>query len=370
MSDKKDESHFDYDQQPAFIDYLKEHSTLLVAGVSAIIAVLSFFVNALSYISLRVSLREYLLLPEMIRENGQGKVFINIVVLLVDCFILFFSIFVIRHFLNQHFVFSSFLKFNIIYKKKSKDDFENNDFPVKDQKLGNKAHLTLTFFKVFACVIIIAITDIILIATDGIPFSFSITLIASSILVSLACALCISLVETQIYRKKEIGKIVDSIISIEDDEQRKKEYIVYYNKYYKISYMPSEYKLKATKMNIVYSFMSSMAAVILAFACIISASTITATNKKVYQLYYDKEKTYAVVYQDSDYYVLDEASIKGNDLLIYINCQRFIVTNDISFEYRAFDNVIKTGKPYNITVENIITEENNTANDNSEEMSE
>lgn len=345
MSEKKENS-YDVDQQPSFIDYLKEHNSLLIAGISSLIAIFSFFVNALSYISLRVKLQEYFILPEMIKSKSQGNVFFNTVTLFVYCIMLFAGGSIIGQSLKRYFIYSSLYRYNKIYAKKSRVNIIDKEYPIDKQKQHSRVYLKYTIYKILGCIVVVIIIDLLFEATNGLFFGFSFFLIATSVIITLGSGIFIAVMEAKEYRKRNIDKIVASVLKNEEEIKRKKEYKYFYDKFNNDSTTVLLQKWKITKMHIISCCFICASAVISSFCCIIISSTINATQNKVYQIYYDEGKTYAVVYQDADYYAMEEASIKGNDLYIYLNRQRFLSTDDISFEHRGFDNIIKTALPY------------------------
>ncbi len=62
------------------------------------------------------------------------------------------------------------------------------------------------------------------------------------------------------------------------------------------------------------------------------------SNKK-FQIVTESDKTYAVVYQAKDFYVLESATINNNEITIDTTQQRIVKTSDFAYEVKEFSSV-------------------------------
>lgn len=70
------------------------------------------------------------------------------------------------------------------------------------------------------------------------------------------------------------------------------------------------------------------------------SSWINAQQKNEYAIYQDQQGVYAIIYHGEDFYIMEEASTTEKVLSIDTSSQRIIKSSDLSFTYQEFEDIL------------------------------
>lgn len=115
---------------------------------------------------------------------------------------------------------------------------------------------------------------------------------------------------------------------------KKRKLLVLMNKFH-FKDMFEDKKIKQT--------LSALSLLTLVYCLYIPFTLIQSMNaqQSTFWIYSDTNATYAVVYNESNKYVLKEAEIDGDKLYINLSNQRIVESKDMIMEQMSFDEVIK-----------------------------
>lgn len=81
--------------------------------------------------------------------------------------------------------------------------------------------------------------------------------------------------------------------------------------------------------------------IFVSFVIFSSSNYISVKTQKTFPIVSDSNSQCAIVYQNSQYAILENVDINDKSIIINTSRQKIIKINDLEYEYRSFDEVIK-----------------------------
>ena len=350
-------------------DYLKENTALLLAVVSAMVAIVSFFAKLVTLISARKELAFWEFNSSYATFGGESIVYTVILAIIFSCFItasstLFSSTY--EAYLQQkkfHLLAKYFLKkekhnLKRLAEKSKKGKatelevfvLENAELIKTSTKESKKSAYKDLFFNLFFIFVIICCNSILFAITTVSDAGSDTWLVAFALFIVQLFTLWLlkTLTKKTVIKKKELKeKCNDADYIVKFFKERKdKEYP--FNKIFKNG-------LRSVLSN--SNIISIIVMIIL--NCFILSCSFTFTKidpierSKTFQITTVDSTPYAIVYQDDEKYYLEEIKVEveqteGEEpkeiLIVYTNRQRIITSDDIKIEVKKYDDIIKEHK--------------------------
>ncbi len=351
-------------------DYLKENTAFLLAVVSAMVAIVTFFAKLVTLISARKELAFWEFNSSYATFGGESIVYTVILAIIFSCFItasstLFSSTY--EAYLQQkkfHLLAKYFLKkekhnLKRLAEKSKKGKatelevfvLENAELIKTSTKESKKSAYKDLFFNLFFIFVIICCNSILFAITTVSDAGSDTWLVALALFIVQLFTLWLlkTLTKKTVIKKKELKKKcndADYIVKF-FKERKDKEYP--FNKIFKNG-------LRSVLSN--SNIISIVVMIIL--NCFILSCSFTFTNtdpierSKTFQITTLDSIPYAIVYQDDEKYYLEEIKVEvekveGEEpkeiLTVYTNRQRIITCDDIEIEVKKYDDIIKEHKP-------------------------
>lgn len=353
-------------------DYLKENTAVLLAAVSAMVAIVTFFAKLVTLISARKELAFWEFSSSYATFGSESIVYTVILAIIFSCFITASSML----FSSTYEAYLQYKKFHLLAKyflkkerhnikrivKKSKNGkitevesfiLQNAELIKKSTKESKKLAYKDLFFNLFFIFVLICCNSILFaIATvsDGGKAIWMVAL--AMLIVQLFTLWLLKILTTKtVIKKNELKRNCnDAEFIVKFFEERE----------YK------EYPFNKIFINGIRSVLSNSniisIVVMIILNCFILSCSFTFTNtdpierSKTFQITTLDSIPYAIVYQDDEKYYLEEIKVKvekaeGEEpkeiLTVYTNRQRIITCDDIEIEVKKYDDIIKEHKPDN-----------------------
>lgn len=351
-------------------DYLRENTAFLLAVVSAMVAIVTFFAKLVTLISARKELAFWEFNSSYATFGGESIVYTVILAIIFSCFITASSML----FSSTYEAYLQQKKFHLLAKyflKKEKHNLkrlaekskkgkatelevfvlENAELIKTSTKDSKKSAYKDLFFNLFFIFVIICCNSILFAITTVSDAGSDTWLVALALFIVQLFTLWLlkTLTKKTVIRKKELKeKCNDSDYIVKFFKERKdKEYP--FNKVFKNG-------LRSVLSN--SNIISIIVMIIL--NCFILSCSFTFTKidpierSKTFQITTVDSTPYAIVYQDDEKYYLEEIKVEveqteGEEpkeiLMVYTNRQRIITSDDIKIEVKKYDDIIKEHKP-------------------------
>ena len=174
--------------------------------------------------------------------------------------------------------------------------------------------------------------------------SFGVTMLVSCVVIGL-----INLLFGRAQAKKQAGeygpKKIEKLVKDIEDEPDQENRIATWHQHFeslKNQILDETYRKKYTSDGKMLEYALSIAlSVVSVTVFVIITAFAEAKTQNSYWIYQDEDKQYAVVYQNPEVFVLEEAIIRDDELTIVLNQQRYLKFEDIEVEKREFKHVKK-----------------------------
>lgn len=351
-------------------DYLKENTAVLLAVVSAMVAIVTFFAKLVTLISARKELAFWEFNSSYATFGSESIVYTVILAIIFSCFITASSML----FSSTYEAYLQYKKFHLLAKyflkkerhnikriaKKSKNGkitevesfiLENAELIKKSTKESKKLAYKDLFFNLFFILLIICCNSVLFAITTVSDAGSDTWLVALALFIVQLFTLWLlkTLTKKAVIKKKELKeKCNDADYIVKFFKEREhKEYP--FNKIFKNG-------LRSVLSN--SNIISIIVMIIL--NCFILSCSFTFTKidpierSKTFQITTIDSTPYAIVYQDDEKYYLEEIKVKVEQaegegpkeiLIVYTNQQRIITSDDIKIEVKKYDDIIKEHKP-------------------------
>lgn len=350
-------------------DYLKENTAVLLAVVSAMVAIVTFFAKLVTLIFARKELAFWEISSSYATFGSESIIYTVILAIIFSCFITASSML----FSSTYEAYLQYKKFYLLAKyflkkerhnikrivKKSKNGkitevesfiLENAELIKKSTKESKKLAYKDLFFNLFFIFVIICINSILFAITTVSDAGSATWLVALALLIAQLFTLWLlkMLTKKTVIKKNELKKKCNDA-----------DYIV---KFYK-EREQKEYPFNKIFKNGIRSVLSNSniisIIVMIILNCFILSCSFTVTKSdpiersKIFQTTTIDSIPYAIVYQDDEKYYLEEIKVEiekaeGEEskeiLTVYTNRQRIISCDDIEIEVKKYDDIIKEHK--------------------------
>lgn len=351
-------------------DYLKENTAFLLAVVSAMVAIVTFFAKLVTLIFARKELAFWEFNSSYATFGGESIVYTVILAIIFSCFItasstLFSSTYEAYlqqkkfHLLAKYFLRKEKHNLKRLAEKSKKGKstelevfvLENAELIKTSTKESKKSAYKDLFFNLFFIFVIICCNSILFAITTVSDAGSDTWLVALALFIVQLFTLWLlkTLTKKTVIKKKELKeKCNDADYIVKFLKERKdKEYP--FNKIFKNG-------LRSVLSN--SNIISIIVMIIL--NCFILSCSFTFTKidpierSKTFQITTVDSTPYAIVYQDDEKYYLEEIKVEveqteGEEpkeiLIVYTNRQRIITSDDIKIEVKKYDGIIKEHKP-------------------------
>ncbi len=352
MNDKKTS----LEETTKVADYFKQHEGLFVATVSATITAITIIISFLAYVYQNIILQEYKVPLDIINTLNHGHLFYYVLMSM--------AIFAVNP-LIQNRLMSIFLQhyrkvaINKLFRiqlcddvdEKTKENFNHNLDVARKGNLRNFLHSIITVFFLF--LVAYAIHTI----AAG---SFGITMLVNCVVIGMINLLfgrAQAKKHAGEYGPKKIGKLVDEIESEPEQEKRKTKWLQHFESLRK-DILDETYRKKYTSDGKVIEYTVSIVLSVVAVTVFVVISAYAeAKTQHSFWIYQDADKQYAIVYQNPEVFVLEEAIIRDDELTIVLNQQRYLKFEDVEVKKREFRHVKKVDELIPIDTLNIEGEE-------------
>lgn len=350
-------------------DYLKENTAVLLAVVSAMVAIVTFFAKLVTLISARKELAFWEFSSSYATFGGESIVYTVVLAIIFSCFItassmLFSSAYEAYlqhkkfHLLAKYFLKKEKRNLKSLAEKSKKGKttklessiLENVELIKTSTKESKKIAYKDLFFNLFFIFVIVCCNSILFaIATVSDAGNDTLLVVLALLIVQLFTLWLLKmLIKKTVIRKNELKKKcndADFIVKFYNEREHK-EYP--FNKIFKDG-------LRSVLSN--SNIISIVVMIIL--NCFILSCSFTFTNtdpierSKTFQITTLDSIPYAIVYQDNEKYYLEEIKVEvekaeGEEpkeiLTVYTDRQRIITCDDIAIEVKKYDDIIKEHK--------------------------
>lgn len=340
--------------------YIKEHMGVFLTAISMLVAGISFFINMVSYALKKFELSKWNIdLNELDLPISKNFIYYIIFSLIAFTICIFLNMKVSKlikeyYILEAQYIYSRTYisklkaKYKKINKSRNKENKINIKNKIKDTPKGIKKSRfsSLNPFIWAALLNFISIYLIFRMLLNieqelyyiGIYDTIYLYVIISFIITIYVCYLnrhdiCFDKkrlkidaeITTQeiLYGDRDISELESKINSFKYNKKESKKYLI-------------------SDKNIKQSFIILLFYIIVYFVFVpfISVKYLNI-SQNTFWIYSDTNVTYAIVYNESNKYVLKEAEIDGNKLYINLSNQRIIESKDMIMEQMSFDEVIK-----------------------------
>lgn len=324
----------DFDEKTTIFDFFLEHNSLLIACVSGLVAIISFYISLLSYVSLRIRLNEYAILPELVMVNGQGNIFYRIIAAVIFYIALILTQYIIKYYIHKYYALLAGELYYLFYK----DTFTKKSIKKEKWKIWRSTLLYISPY-----IIIFALICLLYNLANN-DLSWTTLIFAIIMLLNIFTGAYLSerknkkrynekTIKNRVERIKKGMDNIDEGHICEDDKLLIKDVKDITDALHKQKIITNE--------SVIMSAVFIVIAMVCSFLSVVINSTLEVQYQKKYPIYYDNEKEYAIVFQNDNSYVLEEIKTNGDDLIIYRNKQRYLSSDDITVEYKKYKNIQK-----------------------------
>lgn len=337
----------DYDDTYRIYEYMKDHTSMLIASVSAIVAVGSIFSSVLIYIYQCLILQYWNVPTEFIGEVKRGRFFYIIIIgAIYYGFALIYQMYVINVFEKNLYIIEIInLEMKLLkkrcklqkinYKKTLGKDFSSYRKHINDYKRYSFIQIVKSLTGV--SIIWLILFSFFMLSIGNIYKHFYDYIISLWIFLILFCWINFKFKYMKNIKHKFKNKNAENN-SEELEVRNELENILK-------DVSKSTIKNKAFReyfcdknISILLVLILSMLVALLFF--FISYSLIIPRLQKEFLIFKDESgQSYAVVYQNENQLILEEAFILDKNILINVNKQLFISYQENLFEYMTFDRV-------------------------------
>lgn len=342
-------------------DYMEKHHSLLIACVSAFVAIGSLATSVLAYVYQCLKLQAWNVPMEFLSEIKQSKYFYAALIgMLYYCFIPIYQMY-LQNIFKEQFIFfdlvnleKKLMKKLCIYQKKKGKTMDINEQVLILKKCLNVIKgdiLKKVVFMVFGASFLWGILFILFEVSIGGIGIYSFICGGTVLLFMFGTTLFFFRKSNKI---NEIEKLNNKAQNVEDNLQIVelieeindlcKKLINSSGKNKKIKGLFSDRNLSILVSVIVGGFIEFC-------VCFMTIGFITGKVQTGFWLYQDgRGQYYAVVYQNENEVILEKAFIEDNKISINVNTQLFKTYQDSQFEYVEFEHVekVKETKIYNL----------------------
>lgn len=352
-------------------NYIKEHIGVFLTAISMIVAGISFFINMVSYALKKFELSKWNIdLNELDLPISKNFIYYIIFSLIAFTICIFLNMKVSKlikeyYILEAQYIYSRTYisklkaKYKKINKSRNKENKINIKNKIKDTPKGirKSRFSSLTPFIWAALLNFISIYLIFRMLLNieqelyyiEIYDTIYLYVIISFIITIFVCYLnrhdiCFDKkrlkidaeITTQeiLYGDRDISELESKINSLKFLESKINS-LIRYNKKESNKYLISDENIKLSFIILLFYII-----VCFVFFPFISVKYLNI-SQNTFWIYSDTNATYAVVYNESNKYVLKEAEIDGDKLYINLSNQRIIESKDMIMEQMSFDEVIK-----------------------------
>ncbi len=351
-------------------DYLRENTAFLLAVVSAMVAIVTFFAKLVTLISARKELVFWEFNSAYATFGGESIVYTVILAIIFSCFItasstLFSSTY--EAYLQQkkfHLLAKYFLKkekhnLKRLAEKSKKGKatelevfvLENAELIKTSTKESKKSAYKDLFFNLSFIFVMICCNSILFAITTASDAGSDTWLVALALFIVQLFTLWLlkTLTKKTVIKKKELKEKCNDA-----------DYIVKFFKERKDTEYPFNKIFKNGLRSVLSNSNIISIIVMIILNCFILSCSFTFTKidpierSKTFQITTVDSTPYAIVYQDDEKYYLEEIKVEveqteGEEpkeiLIVYTNRQRIITSDDIKIEVKKYDDIIKEHKP-------------------------
>lgn len=319
--------------------YLIAHPSILIAGVSAIVAILSFLINYISY-----------------REESQVLQFWNIDSALVSisnpkliyslCFsVIYFIMIIIATSLisNTYMAYKPFMEFRLYiknYLKNCKKLSESNDvlqmIELEEKEL-RKSYSHIFFSNLLVALILTFISSLLLIFSQDIKLLSTNPILSIIIVMSVQffvyCFISYLAMRLSISKKKIIAQGNNKMIMFRENI-KKAEYPIDKVRKYGI-------KSCFTNSAVYLMFIDLIMIIFLSLMFLTICQSSTIEEQKQFKTLLIDDTQYVVVYSNTEKMILEEATITDGIVSIYTSKQRIVSVDTYPYEVVTFEKTIR-----------------------------
>lgn len=337
--------------------YFENHEAVLVAVFSAVVALLTFLINAIIHFFYIIYLHKWNISSEIIGDIKSNKFFYSAICGFIFYAILpVFTIYIQKTCTNRIALLWLLKQQKKLIKKEKKYLHKEKEF-IHKEKLYNEQTINEYFKKIqrnirstyryiiSICIVFLFVpsllyTSLLVMFVICISESFW-TSIASSVLIMVIIMICLYInfrFSYSEYNRKTLKKkqkkvtdyseaiaLVVEMVQLEKRINNKREEVV------QIHYLISNAGIKKVIQNGIYGFIG-----LSIWFVLLGIVSDIPKNYWIYQS--ENHQQYAVVYQGNDIMVLEKALIQGNTISIDTDEQLFLQRDDKSFTYMKFKN--------------------------------
>ena len=358
-------------------DYLKEHHTLLIACISAIVAGISFFINFIAYLYQRLTLQGWNVDSRVVDFSVKGQLYYYIIV----SFIYIASIcgfnYLIAKMFARYYQNSASITYAKCVVRKMKKEYnqhikhiakferqmkkERGALDQAEQELldqitrrteknrynRKKIHRLIRRLRrnviknILAGLLATAILWLIIIFIYQVAVLQLSWMLFPSWLVGF-CAIALgAYIQARRANKELVPQRIRKVVD-ETWEKGFEETIMLWDKALEIAAKP--YPRLTVKQLLSDGNLKRLAETAINLFCtltftIIVMGIVKTPLQREYWIYADEIKQYVVIYTNDDWYILKEAEIYGDKLVVNTLKERILNSNDITLEYRHFSEV-------------------------------
>lgn len=348
------EKEFDSGNNYKIYNYFKENTSFFIASVTIFVGFISALFQFIIYIFKQFELSMWNISMSEFDLSITQNYYYSIIICISICFIGIFSIAFLTHYCQKVLVFYAryiYLKEYIKqykYKIENEQNSKNNNLisvrklrlkkytkDIEDDIKNIKHNLGIIIF-IDLMITIICLLLMVTInrhITKNQLFELFLWVLVISILLT-------------VYILYETSKKITKIKTIRNEAKticeaknfsllnKKRKLLILKNKFH-FKDMLDDKKIKQT--------LSALLLLTLVYCLYIPFTIIQSMNaqQSIFWIYSDTNGTYAVVYNESNKYVLKEAEIDDDKLYINLSNQRIIESKDMTMEQMSFDEVIK-----------------------------
>ena len=349
IAETMSEKSTNIDQTTKVADFYEKHLSLFIATISATITAISIIISFLAYIYQKIILEEYKVPLDIIDTLNHGRLFYYVLMSM--------GIFILMPMIQSQLT-STFLQyyrnmaFDRLFRVQLRSDEERkhrdafNTALDKEKKRFRKS----LFCGILAMLFLLALVYVIYtIATGTLTYFMAGCWLATSCFLNCLLAIIQAKKQAAYYSRKKIDQFAKEINSISDQQERIKRWKDYFESILPDATPIRSYKNKYFSDGKVLEYAVTIVCSIITVSLLVVVSAFTeAKTKQEYWIYQETDRQYAVIYQNTELFVLENAIIQDEDIMIIRNQQRYIKCGDIQVKKCRFNNVIKMDEINNI----------------------
>ncbi len=344
-------------------DYMEKHHSLLIACISGMVAIGSLATSILVYIYQCMKLHTWNIPLELIGEIGKGKYFYVAVIGILYYFFVPIYQMHLQNVFKEHFCFFIYIKLQKKLIRKMRCYLKNKkkgcrkkysielvaamkdlDNSISELKKSMRDVKRIVIFRIVWKILGSSILWVLFFVLFQVSMS---KMSSSSIIVSIVCLfvlISVSLISVRnVYKgtaTEELKNKINNINSIKEGLVLLPELYIDKQSFWKDIDKKREQKEFFSDNSLsIFGFF-----VIYAFVAVFIFFSVSGLSddkmKNGFWIYQSQGgQYYAVVYQNQEQVILEEAIIENDDILINTNKQLFKIYEDNQFEYREFEHV-------------------------------